>query len=80
MRKLIFILMICKIGFVTVEAVGAYKLMENGFREEDLGLTVIINFPFSLIFGYYAAKWSRGDDKLRPWMNAYWARLIFVSL
>ena len=32
-------------------------------------LQVLIDFPFQILFGYYAAKWSSGDRPLRPvWM------------
>jgi MFS transporter, PAT family, solute carrier family 33 (acetyl-CoA transportor), member 1 len=66
MRKLILVLLVAKIGFITNEAVTGLKLLEKGFSKEDLALAVLIDFPFQLLVGYYAAKWSNGPQPLKP--------------
>lgn len=66
MKTFILILLIAKIGFIANESITGLKLLEKGFRKEDLALTVLIDFPFQLLFGYYAAKWSTGPRPLRP--------------
>lgn len=66
MRQFIFMLLICKLGFIANEAVTGLKLLEKGFSKEDLALSVLIDFPLQLFFGYYAAKWSSGPRPLRP--------------
>lgn len=76
MRNFIFILMICKIGFMASDSVGALKLLESGFKKEHLALTALIDFPFQLIFGYFAAKWSNGDQPLMPWIYGLYGRII----
>lgn len=73
---LIAVHLIAKIGFQANEAVTNLKLLEKGFSKEDLSLTVLIDFPFEIIFGYYAAKWSTGSNPLRPWMWAFIGRLL----
>lgn len=72
---LICVHLIAKIGFQANEAVTNLKLLEKGFSKEDLALTVLIDFPFEIIFGYYAAKWSTGKYPLRPWLWAFLGRL-----
>ncbi|OLL23614.1 putative membrane protein [Neolecta irregularis DAH-3] len=69
------VLLFSKIGFVANDAITSLKLLEKGFSKEDLALTVLIDFPFEIIFGYYAAKWSNGPDPLRPWLLAFVGRL-----
>lgn len=53
-------------------------MVEKGFRREDLAIVVLIDFPFQIIGGWLAAKWSRGDKPLRPWIWAFWPRLAFA--
>jgi PAT family acetyl-CoA transporter-like MFS transporter 1 len=74
--RFVGILLIAKIGFITNDAVSAFKLLEKGFKEEDLALTVLINFPLQIFFGYYAAKWSQGKRRLLPWLYAFGGRLV----
>lgn len=73
---LIMVHLVAKIGFQANEAVTNLKLLEKGFSKEDLALTVLIDFPFEIIFGYYAAKWSTGTRPLKPWMLGYIGRLV----
>ena len=72
---LIIVHVIAKIGFQANEAVTNLKLLEKGLSKEDLALTVLIDFPFEIIFGYYAAKWSTGSKPLRPWMWGFLGRI-----
>ncbi|RKP38643.1 acetyl-coenzyme A transporter 1-domain-containing protein [Dimargaris cristalligena] len=80
MRSFILIMLCAKIGFVTNEAVTGLKLLEKGIGKEDLALTVLIDFPFQIIFGYYAAQWSRGENPMKPWLYAFIGRLIFAVI
>jgi PAT family acetyl-CoA transporter-like MFS transporter 1 len=66
MSTFIVILMLAKIGFICNEAVTGLKLLELGFSKEDLALAVLIDFPFQILFGYYAARWSGGPKPLQP--------------
>lgn len=72
--------LIAKIGFQANEGVTSLKLVEKGFAREDLALAVLIDFPFQLVLGYLAAKWSRGTNALNPWLYAFAARLVFAVL
>jgi hypothetical protein len=80
MRTLVLILLTAKIGFVANDAVTGFKLLEKGFKEEDLGLAAIVNFPLSIVFGYYAAKWSQEKRRLSPWLYAFYGRLVVSVL
>ncbi|KAK9354260.1 acetyl-coenzyme A transporter 1-domain-containing protein [Lipomyces doorenjongii] len=71
----ILIHLVAKFGFQANDAVTNLKLLEKGLSKEDLALTVLIDFPFEIIFGYYAAKWSVGNRPLRPWLYAFVGRL-----
>ena len=42
------------------------KLLEKGFPKEYLALTVLIDFPFQMIMGFFVAKWSAGTRTFRP--------------
>lgn len=66
MRSYIVVLLIAKIGFICHEAVTSLKLLEKGFSREDLALSVLLDFPLQIFFGYYAAKWSNGPRPLKP--------------
>lgn len=79
-RLFLSVLMVAKIGFQANEAVTALKMIEKGLNKEDLALTVLLDFPVQIVFGYYAAKWSSGKDPLRPWLLAYIVRLSFAVL
>ncbi|KAK9463125.1 acetyl-coenzyme A transporter 1-domain-containing protein [Lipomyces oligophaga] len=71
----ILVHLVAKFGFQANDAVTNLKLLEKGFSKEDLAVTVLIDFPFEIIFGYYAAKWSVGDKPLKPWLFAFIGRL-----
>ncbi|KAI9226758.1 MAG: acetyl-coenzyme A transporter 1-domain-containing protein [Piptocephalis tieghemiana] len=80
LRSFVIVLLISKIGFIANESVTGLKLLELGFSREDLALTVLIDFPIQLLFGYLAAKWSTGDRPLRPWSLAFLGRLVFSAV
>jgi len=68
----------CKIGFQANEAVTNLKLVEKGLGREDLALAVLIDFPCQIIGGWLTARWSIGDQPLRPWIYAFWVRMGFA--
>ncbi|KAI5832121.1 hypothetical protein K523DRAFT_268445 [Schizophyllum commune Tattone D] len=76
-QQLIFLHFFAKLGFAANEAATSLKMVEKGFKREDLAVAVLIDFPFQMIGGWYAAKWSRGPTPLKPWIIAYWPRLLF---
>jgi hypothetical protein len=76
-QLLIVVHLFAKVGFAANDAASGLKLVEKGFKREDLALVVLIDFPFQIMGGWLAAKWSRGDRPLRPWIYAFWPRLGF---
>ena len=55
-------------------------MVEKGLSREDLAVAVLIDFPFQILGGWVAGRWSRGEKPLRPWMYAFWPRLLLASL
>ncbi|KAF8938671.1 acetyl-coenzyme A transporter 1-domain-containing protein [Dissophora ornata] len=76
MKSFMIVLLTAKIGFIANGAVTALKLLEKGFSKEDLALAVLIDFPFQIVFGYYAVRWSSGQRPLKPWLFAFFAHLV----
>ncbi|KAI9257930.1 acetyl-coenzyme A transporter 1-domain-containing protein [Phascolomyces articulosus] len=80
LRSFIVVLLTAKIGFICHEAVTSLKLLEKGFSKEDLALSVLLDFPLQIFFGYYAAKWSNGPRPLKPWLWGFYGRLLFSAI
>ncbi|KAK7468607.1 hypothetical protein VKT23_003111 [Stygiomarasmius scandens] len=79
-QSLIIMHFFAKLGFAANDAASSLKMVEKGFKREDLALAVLIDFPFQIYGGYLAANWSRGDYPLRPWVIAFWPRLGFALI
>lgn len=75
-QTLVVILLLAKLGFQANEAASNLKLLEKGLSKEDLSITVLIDFPFEIVFGYYAGRWSSGKSPLRPWIFGFAGRLV----
>ena len=79
-QSFIIIHLISKIGFQANDAVTNLKLLDKGFSQEDLALTVLIDFPFEIALGYYAGKWCAYVPPMRLWMWAFIGRLSAAVL
>ncbi|SMQ56152.1 unnamed protein product [Zymoseptoria tritici ST99CH_1A5] len=75
-QTFIVIHLIAKIGFQANDAVTNLKLLDKGFSQEDLALTVLIDFPFEIALGYYAGKWSEQYKPVNVWCWAFVGRLV----
>ncbi|KAJ2380742.1 hypothetical protein GGI05_006207, partial [Coemansia sp. RSA 2603] len=80
MRLFIVVLFFAKIGFIPNDSITKLKLIEHGLHKEDMALAVLIDFPVQIFFGYYAARWSQGESKMKPWRVAFILRLICAAL
>lgn len=78
-QTIIIIHLIAKIGFQANDAVTNLKLLDRGFSQEDLALTVLIDFPFEISLGYYAGKWSEQYSPMRLWCWAFVGRLAAAA-
>ncbi|KAL9056561.1 MAG: hypothetical protein Q9162_002844 [Coniocarpon cinnabarinum] len=78
-QMIVIIHLIAKIGFQANDAVTNLKLLDKGFSQEDMALTVLIDFPFELGLGYYAGKWSSTYPPLQLWSWAFIGRLIAAA-
>ncbi|GAA5907279.1 uncharacterized protein JCM6883_001156 [Sporobolomyces salmoneus] len=79
-QSFIIVHLVTKLGTAANDAATSLKLLEKGLKKEDLALAVLIDFPFQILFGYLAAKWSAGDKPLRPWLLAMWTRLGWATV
>ncbi|KAL0640749.1 hypothetical protein Q9L58_000055 [Maublancomyces gigas] len=79
-QTFIIIHLISKIGFQANDAVTNLKLLDKGFSQEDMALTVLIDFPFEIGLGYYAGKWCAYFPPMTLWMWAFVGRLIAACL
>ncbi|CAK7891447.1 hypothetical protein CAAN1_01S05160 [[Candida] anglica] len=78
-QTFVVILLFAKLGFQANEAATNLKLLEKGLSKEDLSITVLIDFPFEMIFGYYAGRWSNGKSPLKPWLFGFAGRLVAAA-
>ncbi len=74
-QTIILVHLIAKIGFQANDAVTNLKLLDKGFSQEDMALTVLIDFPFEIGLGYYAGKWSTTYPPMHLWCWAFVGRL-----
>ena len=74
-QSIIVVHLIAKIGFQANDAVTNLKLIDKGFSQEDMALTVLIDFPFEIALGYYAGRWSTAYPALHVWCWAFVGRL-----
>ena len=94
-QSFLIVHLVCKIGFQVNDSVTSLKLLEKGLHKEDLAVAVLLDFPAQMVAGWLAAKWSRpapvsrhalsGNQNqtsqvLRPWLYAFWARLIMATV
>lgn len=79
-QTIIIIHLIAKIGFQANDGVTNLKLIDKGFSQEDLALTVLIDFPFEIALGYYAGKWSSTYTPMRLWCWGFVGRLVAAVL
>lgn len=75
-QTIVMIHLIAKIGFIANDAVTNLKLLDKGFSQQDMALTVLIDFPFEIALGYYVGKWSGTYPPMRLWCWAFMGRLI----
>ena len=75
-QSIIIIHLIAKIGFQANDAVTNLKLLDKGFSQEDLALTVLIDFPFEISLGYVAGRWSTIYPPMKVWSYAFIGRLV----
>ncbi|KAF9787012.1 MFS general substrate transporter [Thelephora terrestris] len=77
-QSLLALHFVAKIGFQANDAVTQLKMVEKGLKKEDLAIIVLLDFPFQMMGGWIAGKFSTGNRALRPWLLAFWPRLGFA--
>lgn len=79
-QTIVVIHCIAKIGFMANESVASLKLLEKGFKQEDLALTALVDFPVEIVLGYYSAQWCDKIGAIPLWCHAFIGRLIAAGL
>lgn len=79
-QTIIIIHLIAKIGFQANDGVTSLKLLDKGFGQDNMALVVLIDFPFEIMLGYYAGKWSTEYGAMRLWGWAFVGRLAAAVL
>lgn len=79
-QTIIIIHLIAKIGFQANDGVTSLKLLDKGFGQDNMALVVLIDFPFEIMLGYYAGKWSTQYGAMRLWGWAFVGRLAAAVL
>jgi len=74
-QTLIVVHLIAKIGFQANDGATMMKLLDKGFGQDNLSLTVLIDFPFEIGLGYYVGKWSSVYGPMQLWSWAFIGRL-----
>ncbi|EPS99609.1 hypothetical protein FOMPIDRAFT_1124161 [Fomitopsis schrenkii] len=77
-QTLLTVHLFAKIAFQAHDAVTSLKMVEKGLGREDMAVAVLIEFPFSILGGWLAGRWSQGDRPLDAWIKSYWPRLILT--
>jgi len=75
-QAFIVVHLIAKIGFQANDAVTSLKLLDKGFSQEDLALTILIDFPIEVLLGYYIGKWCQTYPPMHIWCWAFMGRLF----
>jgi len=76
--RLMFVLMVSKVGFVVSTSVAPLKLIALGFRKENLALFALIEFPAQVVFALAASRLSRGARPLQPFLHGFLIKAALV--
>lgn len=79
-QSLMLIHIIAKIGFQANDNATTLKLLDKGLGQDNLALTVLIDFPFEIGLGYYIGKWSSSYGAMNLWSMAFTWRLVAAVL
>jgi hypothetical protein len=75
-QTLIIVHLIAKIGFQANDGATMMKLLDKGFGQDNLSLTVLIDFPFEIGLGYYVGKWSSIYGPMQLWSWGFTGRIL----
>lgn len=79
-QTLIIVHLIAKIGFQANDGATMLKMLDKGFGQDNLSLTVLIDFPFEIGLGYYVGKWSSAYGPMKLWSWAFVGRLFAAAM
>lgn len=82
MRNLVFVLLTSKLGFIATDNVTNLQLTSKGYPQEMMALSVLIAFPFEIIFPIIISSISQRAPlkSLGPFLLGYPLRLLLCVL
>nr|CAG4645470.1 EOG090X04K8 [Lynceus sp. MCZ IZ 141354] len=75
-RKLVLVLVTCKIGYAAAEAVTALKLVESGVPKAHLALLAIPLVPLEMLLPIVISRYTAGPQPMNVYLKAMPYRLI----
>jgi len=74
------VLIVGRIGVLTVESAAPLKLLEKGVSREALAGLVLVEFPMELVSAFIAGRWAAASSPWKPWMLGYRVRLGLAAI
>ncbi|GJQ14273.1 hypothetical protein GpartN1_g6064.t1 [Galdieria partita] len=78
LRTLIGVLLLAKIAFAVQDNVYSLKLLERGFRRQDLAFIAIFQLPVQVLGTILIGRWCTGVKPLSPYLLGYKLRLFLI--
>jgi len=78
MKTLIGVLLVAKVAFAVQDNVYSLKLLERGFRRQDLAFVAIFQLPVQLLGTILIGRWCAGVNPLSPYLAGYKLRLFLT--
>lgn len=70
-RKFVFLLLTCKIGFAITDAASGLKLIEAGIHKENMALMAVPMVPVQIILPWIISRYTKGPNALNVFLGAY---------
>eukprot|EP00871_Galdieria_phlegrea_P001239 jgi/Galph1/2115/GphlegSOOS_G782.1 len=78
LRSLIAVLLLGKVAFAVHDNVYSLKLLERGFRRQDLAFIAVFQLPFQLVGTIVISRWCTLKRPLFPYILGYKIRLFLI--
>lgn len=78
LRTLIGVLLFAKVAFAVQDNVYSLKLLERGFRRQDLAFIAVFQLPIQVLGTVVIGRWCTGVKPLSPYLLGYKLRLFLT--
>jgi len=81
MRFLVFVLLVEKIAFVVVDSAYMLRLIQKGFKKEDMSTIVLLTLPCEVIFPVFIGKLIDDQPLFSLWTSSYrWNLVVYTAV